>query len=167
MRSLLHFRTELSSYVVCRRKLITHKKIMAVNSHTEKNEQTTFSNRSWEINKTTADVKHHSSGKTFDIRMGQSYMRVGPVGTNRPRCPQPTWDTPSRWSEPHFSPPRAISPCPSSATTVPVSSSVSAPMSFAAGWTPWLGPGPGSSLAVLRAVDGPTRYQPIGTVPHG
>lgn len=147
MRSLLHFRRGLSSYVVCRSKLTTFKKIPAANSHSEKNRQATFNNWSWESNKTTVDV-NHSSDKTFDILTGQFYTHVGTVGTNRSRCSQPTWEPPHTHTGQD---PRAISPWPSSVAAVLTSSPVFAPVSFCSCWSSWLGLGPGSSLAMLGA----------------
>lgn len=72
-----------------------------------------------------------------------SLIHIDPVGTNSPRCSQPTW-------EPHthtlvrtpFSATRAISPCPSSAAAVPVSSLIFAAASFCSWLRPLAGPWP-------------------------
>lgn len=83
MKSLLQNRIEF----LCLQKESDHLlvvTVMAANSHTDKTKPTTFNNNSWVSNNTAVNVKHHSSGKSFDILMGPSYTCVEPVGTNRP-----------------------------------------------------------------------------------
>lgn len=81
MSSQLPFRMGLSSYVY-ERTLINHKKIEASNSHTQKSKHPIFSSRSWECNKITATVKHHSSGKTQSFSQDSLMNTLGKYDLN-------------------------------------------------------------------------------------
>lgn len=112
---------------------------MAVNSHTEKNKPATFNNRSWESNNITGGVTTSLVKPLAVSRDSLVYMLALWTPTGQDVLSQPP---PHLWLGPYFSPFRAISPCPSNATAVLVSSPAFGLLfPFASGWSPWLGPG--------------------------